>query len=837
MLSKSLTLLLSLCLALLLACGDPPPQATPQPALGDAELVATEAPGEGYVVWESNRTGDWRLWLRDLDGSPPRQLTPDADNRQHCCAHIAPGGERVAYLSLPRGTANYPKGGASGRLHTIRVDGTDDRVIYPEARTYWEHRAVVWRNAGELLLIDADGSSRLLDVAAGTTQTLTPPRSEPHGWLLNGDLTHATTGTPSFSPYDAEGRRINEARVLGGCQPYFSHDSRWGYWMAGAGGPILALDLASGNRREILGKSDPRLPQDQAYLYFPMLSHDGLLFAWGASANLHDHATSDYDIYAAATDPETLEIVGQPWRVTEDPSVDRFPDIYSAPLALGRHFGEAPLRVALEVPEDAPWQWTVDGAGAGSGRRLEHLFEEPGTFRIEASHGDVRKAGSVRVRPAEPPQVETTALRGEHGLNVYFNEVVDLEGATFRFASGLAVASTQPTDDRRGATLELERPLDDFDTLVIEGVRDTAQSPNTLPRTEVEIAPPAWPSDGRGLLFLWQTVKGFNEVTDPATGSQRTARLSSQGRAWLDRNFAMELAGGTFVTDDDSVLGVFEGARRTNELTLEATLTPARSVAEGTLARIITFSGGTRSRNFTLGQIGDRLVFRLRTATTGNNADKPQIDLGPVTPGQPTHVVVTYTPGRLRAYLDGRQVVDTDALQDGFFHWKPRPLIFGSEWPRGDAWHGRLEGVAIYDRPLSAEEAAESHRRYAELLAERPSIDRIRLRARLERRSEVPSLDAIAPYREALALFEYRVEAILDDGGSESVPVAGSTVRVVHRVLADAEALPIGQRPIAQTYELTLEPFFDHEELEALVLSETLESPPSGTQYFSADVD
>ncbi|MEM7356892.1 MAG: hypothetical protein AAF657_39125, partial [Acidobacteriota bacterium] len=114
MLPNYSTLLLSTCLVSLLACGDPPPQATPQPAPGDAELVATEAPGEGYVVWESNRTGDWRLWLRDLDGSPPRQLTPDGDNRQHCCAHIAPGGERVAYLSLPRGTANYPKGGASG---------------------------------------------------------------------------------------------------------------------------------------------------------------------------------------------------------------------------------------------------------------------------------------------------------------------------------------------------------------------------------------------------------------------------------------------------------------------------------------------------------------------------------------------------------------------------------------------------------------------------------------------------------------------------------------------------------------------------------------------------
>ena len=46
---------------------------------------------------------------------------------------------------------------------------------------------------------------------------------------------------------------------------------------------------------------------------------------------------------------------------------------------------------------------------------------------------------------------------------------------------------------------------------------------------------------------------------------------------------------------------------------------------------------------------GDRLVFRLRTRTTGPNADQPQIDLAPIPIGQPSHVAVTYTPGRLVA--------------------------------------------------------------------------------------------------------------------------------------------------------------------------------------------
>ncbi len=32
--------------------------------------------GEGFVVWESSRSGHWRLWRRDLDGSGLRRSVP-----------------------------------------------------------------------------------------------------------------------------------------------------------------------------------------------------------------------------------------------------------------------------------------------------------------------------------------------------------------------------------------------------------------------------------------------------------------------------------------------------------------------------------------------------------------------------------------------------------------------------------------------------------------------------------------------------------------------------------------------------------------------------------------
>ena len=33
--------------------------------------------GPGFVVWESNRTGRWRIWRRELDGSNLRQISPE----------------------------------------------------------------------------------------------------------------------------------------------------------------------------------------------------------------------------------------------------------------------------------------------------------------------------------------------------------------------------------------------------------------------------------------------------------------------------------------------------------------------------------------------------------------------------------------------------------------------------------------------------------------------------------------------------------------------------------------------------------------------------------------
>jgi len=841
-----------LALAALLAfvaagCSDGGSRAAPADADGavaaSSGAAPTDAgpPGEGFVVWESNRTGDWRIFIRDLDGSPPRQLTPDEGSRQHCCPHVSPDGRRIAYLSLPAGEADYPESGASGPLHLVGVDGTGDRVVIEEARTYFEHRAVVWRSDDELIYIDAEGRSRLHRLGDGSSRVLVDGTRPAHGWLVNRTLTHATTGQPTFSPYDAEHRRVREVRTPGGCQPYFSFDGRWGFWISGAGGPIRRIDLATREVGTVLGKNDPRIPGGQGYLYFPMLSHDSRLLAFAASGGAHSHERANYDVFIARTDPRTLEVVADAVRITDDRATDRYPDVYSRPLPLGRHAGEAPFTVELALPEGRGgdgWRWRLGDGATASGAEVSHSWERPGSYRVSASRGGETLEGSVEVERAAPPRVVDLDLRRGREVVVAFDEEIDADGAEIALESAadapgggtVGVAGWRVGEEGRTLVVELDADLESYAELLIDGVTDRAQRPNALPPERLPLEPPSWPSDRDGLVLIWQSDAHPNRVEDPESGGLASCLFDPEGWAWHDRHYAMELRGGAFLADLETMERLLAGCTATNELTIELTATPADPETGGP-SGIFTFSAGPGKRNFILIQDGKNLFFEVSTIKVPPGESRPRIDLGPVTAGQPHHLLVTYTPGRLVAYVDGRQVADTDVVRSGFFHWKPRTLQVGAEWNVARRWPGTVEGIAVYNRFLDRDEALENHRRYARRLAEREPLPELRLRGTLERRSEIPTLEEIAPYRDALAVFEYRVGEVV--AGDFDEP----RVRVVHRVLVDGERTPVSQRGRGAAALLDLQPFLEQPQLQNLYLSNDLPGKLEAPLYFAPGIE
>ena len=89
---------------------------------------------------------------------------------------------------------------------------------------------------------------------------------------------------------------------------------------------------------------------------------------------------------------------------------------------------------------------------------------------------------------------------------------------------------------------------------------------------------------------------------------------------------------------------------KTSQFTLCVTVASHRRKQVGP-ARIVTLSGGTNRRNFTLGQEGENLVFRLRTPLAGDNGTPPELEsLGDFsTPDMETHII-TYDGQTLSAH-------------------------------------------------------------------------------------------------------------------------------------------------------------------------------------------
>lgn len=824
-------LLALLLAATLSACSsDAAPADDPGPAEGAA---ASGRLGDGFVVWESNRSGDWRIWTKRLDGGGLTQLSPDEPGRQHCCAHVAPDGSGVVYLSRQVPSDRYPEVEVAGPLRLIPLaeDGPgSERVLVPAARTYgWGNRAVVWRSPGELIYVDGEGRTQLLDVASGaSTPLVTEPRSE-LGWLLNAPLTHATHAAPVFAPYDRQRRAVVSRPELGGCEPYFSHDGRFGVFMPAGGGPIRRIDLATREVATLLPKNDPRL-SGQGYLYFPMPSRDGRLLAFGASRGEHHHFSADYDVFVAPTDPETLELLEAPVKITDHPATDRYPDVWLAPLPLGRHVGEVPFTVRFpgQAPEGTA-EWIYGDGGrevVASGR---HTYERPGVYQVTARWQGKTFRGHVVAEPPAPPQVVQTVLRAAgRRVVVHFDEPVDPAGAKAKLASGIEIASIGGTEDGRGVVVELARPVTAADRLELSGVTDRADTPHPMAPAVLPIEPPAWPATRAGLAFLWQDAAAENRIDDPELEIDRAFSVEPKGRARLDEQGRMVLTGGWFETPAEAGRQVVEAARESFELTLVATVTPGPTETRE-FVPIVDLSGG-RGTNLALGQDGRHLVARVRTASTGPQADRPQVRLFEAEPGRPVHVAVTYQPGELVAFRDGQPMAESREVQGGLAPWKPAGLSFGAA---GGGFSGVLEGVALYGRALTAAEVGEDYLRYQavrEERRERSAAPRLVARATLTASSEPPTLVEISPYREALIVHEYRLERIVS-GGYKADP---ERIRVAHWAILDGEDQPAARFRPGREATLELTPLAGNPQLESVFVKDTLEPAWELPVYYDA---
>jgi hypothetical protein len=155
------------------------------------------------------------------------------------------------------------------------------------------------------------------------------------------------------------------------------------------------------------------------------------------------------------------------------------------------------------------------------------------------------------------------------------------------------------------------------------------------------------------------------------------------------------------------------------EFSIEAWVVPANVTQE--MSRIVSYSAGATSRNFTLQQTLYNYDFLLRTdAEDANGAPLFDLNGNPAlsTPAddevlQATlqHVVATYHPidGR-RIYVNGDLVSTTDPIPGGtFVDWQDNmAVILGNEASSDGVWEGTFRLAAIHRRAMTQEQIVQN---------------------------------------------------------------------------------------------------------------------------------
>lgn len=169
----------------------------------------------------------------------------------------------------------------------------------------------------------------------------------------------------------------------------------------------------------------------------------------------------------------------------------------------------------------------------------------------------------------------------------------------------------------------------------------------------------------------------------------------------------LEVRGKTLIRSDKPAAKVFNAVRRSGEITIEAWVRPANAKQDGP-ARMVTLSGGSSERNFTLGQEGDKVDVRLRTTKTSGNGipslNSPGRSLAP----RLTHIVYTRNRGgRARLFLNGKQQAEK-RVPGAMANWNGKyRLALANEFSSDRPWLGTFHLVAIYSRDLSVGEVAQ----------------------------------------------------------------------------------------------------------------------------------
>ncbi len=316
------------------------------------------------------------------------------------------------------------------------------------------------------------------------------------------------------------------------------------------------------------------------------------------------------------------------------------------------------------------------------------------------------------------------------------------------------------------------------------------------------------PVSKEGETFVWEDDQSDGRIINVSGAFLRSSRLVPESLAYLGLNGRMRLCGGSFrATDKETIESISQSAHQTNQLSIELQFVSFSDEVSGP-ARIASCSKSWAERNWTIGQEGKDLKFRLRTPENGVNGTNSEITLGQIEVGKPYHLVLSYTSGNLVWLLNGVLGQSKSVVGD-LSNWDTCPLIFGDELTGDRSWYGEIRGVHLYAYALSINEMKQSYRRAKSELSQLVSGEPIYVEAEIIENSEDPTIEQIEGQGYSRCLTTRHMRVLTTDN-REVLPEGKEFILKEWTILGLKQ---VNQREEGQKYRLKLYDALAHKEL------------------------
>lgn len=213
-------------------------------------------------------------------------------------------------------------------------------------------------------------------------------------------------------------------------------------------------------------------------------------------------------------------------------------------------------------------------------------------------------------------------------------------------------------------------------------------------------------------IALYEFKTGEGNIAYDTSGIEPALNLTLSGAySWVG-GWGVEFAGGKAQGTTNASRKLHSLITATGEYSIEAWTVPGNVVQDGP-ARIVSYSGGTAARNFTMGQTEYNYDFMHRSSTTdGNGAPTlSTADADQRLQATLQHVVMTFDPaGGRRIYVNGVHTGDLDPAAGGTLgDWDDSfAFVLGNEASGDRPWSGALRLVAIHNRALTVDQIVQN---------------------------------------------------------------------------------------------------------------------------------